>query len=93
MEMMTNLELEALRATLAREVLNIESLDILKKIQKMVKREVKKVQKVEKEKISDDPYFDNPENVKALCEAIEEVNHGEYIEIKTKEELHKFLGL
>lgn len=42
---------------------------------------------------SNDPYFDNPENIKAIKKAIKQAKRSEVIEIKTKEELKKLLGI
>lgn len=87
--MMTTMELEARKASLAREVLNIDNLDFVKKLERLFKREVKK----QEEEISSDPYFKNPENVADILESLEEVKNGECITLRTKEDIHKYLGL
>lgn len=83
------MELEARKASLAREVLNIDNLDFVKKLEKFFKREMKK-QEVE---ISADPYFKNPENVAAILESLEEAKSGDCITLRSKEDIHKYLGL
>lgn len=54
---MTTMELNAIRGELARDILNIESLELLHKIQRYVKRAVEKEQEemeyIEKEEILD----------------------------------------
>lgn len=83
---MTTMELEARKASLAREVLNIDNLDFVKKLEKFFKREEKK----QEEEISSDPYFKNPENVAAILESLEQVKRGE-CRILTREEQKKIL--
>lgn len=54
---MTTMELNAMRGELARDILNIESLELLQKIQRYIKRAVKTEQEeeeyIEKEEILD----------------------------------------
>lgn len=86
---MTTMELEARKASLAREVLNIESLDFVKKLEKFLKREVKK-QEVE---ISADPYFKNQENVTAILESLEQAKRGESRILTREEQKNILLGV
>lgn len=86
---MITMELEARKASLAREVLNIENLDMVKKLEKFFKREVKR----QEEEISSDPYFKNPENVAEILESLEQATNGECITLRTKEDIHNYLGL
>lgn len=44
---MTTIELEAEKAMLARELLNIDNIEILKKVRKLLHREIKKENEVE----------------------------------------------
>ena len=52
---MTTMELNAMRGELAREILNIESIELLQKVQRYIKRAVKveqeEVEYIEKEEI------------------------------------------
>ena len=52
---MTTMELNAMRGELAREILNIESMELLQKVQRYIKRAMKKeieeVEYIEKEEI------------------------------------------
>lgn len=52
---MTTMELNAMRGELAREILNIESIELLQKVQRYIKRTVKveqeEVEYIEKEEI------------------------------------------
>jgi methionyl-tRNA formyltransferase len=52
---MTTMELNAMRGELAREILNIESMELLQKVQRYIKRAVKveqeEVEYIEKEEI------------------------------------------
>ena len=52
---MTTMELNAMRGELAREILNIESIELLQKVQRYIKRAMKKeieeVEYIEKEEI------------------------------------------
>lgn len=79
------MELEARKASLAREVLNIDNVELVKKLEKLFKREEKK----EKE-ISSDPYFKNPENVAAILESLEQAKRGE-CRVLTRDEQKKLL--
>lgn len=84
------MELEARKASLAREVLNIDNMELVKKLEKLFKREEKKEKE---EEISSDPYFKNPENVAAILESLKEVKSEDCITLRSKEDIHKYLGL
>lgn len=80
---MTTMELDAKKAILARELLNIDDMDVLKKIERLFRRVSKK---------EEDPFFKDPENLKRLDEAIEEMKNGEVVRL-TRDELKVRLGL
>lgn len=86
---MITMELEARKASLAREVLNVDNLDVVKKLEKFFKRQVKR----QEEEVSSDPYFKNPENVAEILESLEQAKNGECITLRTKEDIHNYLGL
>lgn len=81
------MELEARKASLAREVLNIDNMELVKKLEKLFKREEKKEKE---EEISSDPYFKNPENVAAILESLEQAKRGE-CRVLTRDEQKKLL--
>lgn len=83
------MELEARKASLAREVLNVDNLDIVKKLEKFFKRQVKR----QEEEISSDPYFNNPENVAAILESLEQAKNGECRVLTREEQKHLLLGV
>ena len=69
------MEMDAKKAMLARQLLNVEDMEVLKKIERLFQRVSKK---------QEDPYFKDPENLKLLDEAIEEMKNGEVVRL-TKE--------
>lgn len=80
---MTAMEMDAKKAMLIRELMNIEDMDVLKKVERLFRRATKK---------EEDPYFKDPENLKRLDEAIEEMKNGEVVRL-TRDELKLRLGL
>lgn len=86
---MITMELEARKASLAREVLNVDNLDVVKKLEKFFKRQVKR----QEEEISSDPYFKNPENVAEILESLEQAKNGECRVLTREEQKHLLLGV
>lgn len=72
---MTTMEMDARKFVLVKELLNIEDMDVLKKIERSFRRATKK---------EEAPFFKDPENLKHLDEAIEEMKNGEVVRL-TKE--------
>ena len=70
---MTTMELNAMRGELAREILNIESIELLQKVQRYIKRAVKveqeEVEYIEKEEILN--------SIRKGLSEIKEANEGE----------------
>ncbi len=63
---MTTMELNALRGELARDILNIESMEMLSKIQRYIKRTLK----VEKEEVE---YIEKEEILNSIREGLKEM--------------------
>ena len=63
---MTTMELNAMRGELARDILNIESLELLQKIQRYIKRAVK----VEQEETE---YIEKEEILNSIREGLKEI--------------------
>lgn len=65
---MSTLEFNALRGELAREMLNIESIEVLQKVQRALRRAIKQEQKEE--------YIEKEEILAAVREGLLEVKHA-----------------
>ena len=78
---MSTLEFNALRGELAREMLNIESIEVLQKVQRALRRAIKQEQKEE--------YIEKEEILSAVREGLLEVKHAHETGVKlmTAEEL------
>lgn len=78
---MSTLEFNALRDELAREMLNIESIEVLQKVQRALRRAIKQEQKEE--------YIEKEEILAAVREGLLEVKHAHETGVKlmTAEEL------
>lgn len=78
---MSTLEFNALRGELAREMLNIESIEVLQKVQRALHRAIKQEQKEE--------YIEKEEILAAVREGLLEVKHAHETGVKlmTAEEL------
>ena len=63
---MTTMELNAMRGELAREILNIESMELLQKVQRYIKRAMK----TEKEEVE---YIEKEEILNSICEGLREI--------------------
>jgi len=63
---MTTMELNALRGELARDILNIESVELLSKIQRYIKRTLK----VEQEEVE---YIEKEEILNSIREGLKEI--------------------
>ena len=63
---MTTMELNAMRGELARDILNIESLELLQKIQRYIKRAVKTEQEEEE-------YIEKEEILNSIREGLREI--------------------
>ena len=63
---MTTMELNAMRGELAREILNIESIELLQKVQRYIKRAVK----VEQEEVE---YIEKEEILNSIREGLREI--------------------
>ena len=77
----STLEFNALRGELAREMLNIESIEVLQKVQRALRRAIKQEQKEE--------YIEKEEILSAVREGLLEVKHAHETGVKlmTAEEL------
>ena len=78
---MSTLEFNALRGELAREMLNVESIEVLQKVQRALRRAIKQEQKEE--------YIEKEEILSAVREGLLEVKHAHETGVKlmTAEEL------
>ena len=66
---MTTMELNAMRGELAREILNIESMELLQKVQRYLKRAMK----TEKEEVE---YIEKEEILNSIREGLREVKEA-----------------
>lgn len=66
---MTTMELNAMRGELAREILNIESMELLQKVQRYIKRAVK----VEQEETE---YIEKEEILNSIREGLKEIKEA-----------------
>ena len=66
---MTTMELKAMRGELAREILNIESMELLQKVQRYIKRAVK----VEQEETE---YIEKEEILNSIREGLKEIKEA-----------------
>ena len=66
---MTTMELNAMRGELARDILNIESLELLQKIQRYIKRAVKTEQEEEE-------YIEKEEILNSIREGLKKVKEA-----------------
>jgi urease gamma subunit len=66
---MTTMELNAMRGELAREILNIESMELLQKVQRYIKRAVK----VEQEEVE---YIEKEEILNSIREGLREIKEA-----------------
>ena len=66
---MTTMELNAMRGELAREILNIESIELLRKVQRYIKRAVK----VEQEEVE---YIEKEEILNSIREGLREIKEA-----------------
>jgi urease gamma subunit len=66
---MTTMELNAMRGELAREILNIESMELLQKVQRYIKRAVK----VEQEEVE---YIEKEEILNSIREGLSEIKEA-----------------
>ena len=79
---MTTMELNAMRGELAREILNIESIELLQKVQRYIKRAVK----VEQEEVE---YIEKEEILNSIREGLREIKEAQRTgrKLMTAEEL------
>ena len=66
---MTTMELNAMRGELARDILNIESLELLQKIQRYIKRAIKTEQEEEE-------YIEKEEILNSIREGLKKVKEA-----------------
>ena len=66
---MTTMELNAMRGELAREILNIENIELLKKVQRYLKRAMK----TEKEEVE---YIEKEEILNSIREGLREIKEA-----------------
>ena len=66
---MTTMELNAMRGELAREILNIESIELLQKVQRYIKRAMK----TEKEEVE---YIEKEEILNSIREGLREIKEA-----------------
>ena len=66
---MTTMELNAMRGELAREILNIESMELLQKVQRYLKRAMK----TEKEEVE---YIEKEEILNSIREGLREIKEA-----------------
>ena len=67
---MTTMELNAMRGELAREILNIENIELLKKVQRYLKRAMK----TEKEEVE---YIEKEEILNSIREGLREIKEAQ----------------
>ena len=67
---MTTMELNAMRGELAREILNIESIELLQKVQRYIKRAMK----TEKEEVE---YIEKEEILNSIREGLREIKEAQ----------------
>ena len=67
---MTTMELNAMRGELAREILNIESMELLQKVQRYLKRAMK----TEKEEVE---YIEKEEILNSIREGLREIKEAQ----------------
>ena len=67
---MTTMELNAMRGELAREILNIESMELLQKVQRYLKRAMK----TEKEEVE---YIEKEEVLNSIREGLREIKKAQ----------------
>ena len=67
---MTTMELNAMRGELAREILNIESVELLQKVQRYLKRAMK----TEKEEVE---YIEKEEILNSIREGLREIKEAQ----------------
>ena len=67
---MTTMELNAMRGELAREILNIESMELLQKVQRYIKRAMK----TEKEEVE---YIEKEEVLNSIREGLREIKEAQ----------------
>lgn len=67
---MTTMELNAMRGELAREILNIESMELLQKVQRYLKRAMK----TEKEEVE---YIEKEEVLNSIREGLREIKEAQ----------------
>ena len=67
---MTTMELNAMRGELAREILNIESMELLQKVQRYIKRAMK----TEKEEVE---YIEKEEILNSIREGLREIKEAQ----------------
>ena len=79
---MTTMELNAMRGELAREILNIESMELLQKVQRYIKRAMK----TEKEEVE---YIEKEEILNSIREGLREMKEARLTgrKLMTAEEL------
>ena len=79
---MTTMELNAMRGELAREILNIESMELLQKVQRYLKRAMK----TEKEEVE---YIEKEEILDSIREGLREIKEAQRTgrKLMTAEEL------
>lgn len=79
---MTTMELNAMRGELAREILNIESMELLQKVQRYLKRAMK----TEKEEVE---YIEKEEILNSIREGLREIKEAQRTgrKLMTAEEL------
>ena len=79
---MTTMELNAMRGELAREILNIESVELLQKVQRYLKRAMK----TEKEEVE---YIEKEEILNSIREGLREIKEAQRTgrKLMTAEEL------
>ena len=79
---MTTMELNAMRGELAREILNIESMELLQKVQRYLKRAMK----TEKEEME---YIEKEEILNSIREGLREIKEAQRTgrKLMTAEEL------
>ena len=66
---MTTMELNAMRGELAREILNIESMELLQKVQRYIKRAMKK-------EIEEVEYIEKEEILNSIREGLKEIKEA-----------------
>jgi hypothetical protein len=84
---MATLDLELKKENLIRDILNVDSMDLIEKLEKAFN----KIKKTETQKAPVDKYF-TPEDYAQIDMAREEIKQGKYTKLSTDKDVDDFLN-